>query len=164
MDEQRGTEGRLLRGRKASPGLADQISQALLDVEVDVLELGLEDEAAGRDLGLDLHQATQDRIPLGFGEHADRAAPRVGNAPAEEICLRHGGERPVELRPPHPDRGARDGGQRSVRLPAGLDEQDLRVRVFAQAGSEDAPCGSGADDDVAEVGVDGPVQAGDDGR
>ena len=46
------------------PGLADQIGQALLDVEVDVLELGRELERAGRDRGLDLLQPAQDRVAL----------------------------------------------------------------------------------------------------
>ena len=41
-------------GVQAPARLADQVGQPLLDVEVDVLELGRELERAGRDLGLDL--------------------------------------------------------------------------------------------------------------
>ena len=81
---------------------------------------------------------------------ADRAAARVGDAPAEEICLRHRGERPVELRPPQADRGARDGGQRRVRLPAGLDEQDPAVGIRAQAIGNDTTSRARADDDIVE--------------
>ena len=47
------------------PGLADQLGQARLDVEVDVLELGRERELAGLDLAADLLEPAQDRVALG---------------------------------------------------------------------------------------------------
>ena len=81
---------------------------------------------------------------------ADCATARIGDAPAEKVRLRHGGERPVELRPPHPDRGARDAGKDRVRLPAGLDEQNPAVGIRAQAIGNDTTSRPRANDDVVE--------------
>ena len=48
------------RGVQAAAGRADDVGQPLLDVEMDVLELGRELELAALDLGLDLGEATLD--------------------------------------------------------------------------------------------------------
>ena len=54
------------RARRVQPpaGRADQVGQALLDVEMDVFQLGRKDEFAALDLGLDLGQPGLDRLAV----------------------------------------------------------------------------------------------------
>ena len=58
------------RGVQALAGLADALGQPRLDVHVDVLERGVEDEGSGLDLGADRRQAIADRRLVGRGEDA----------------------------------------------------------------------------------------------
>ena len=71
-----------------APGLADQIGQPLLDVEMDVLELGRELERAGRDRGLDLVKSAQDRGALGLGDDAGRGQHPGMRPRAREVVSR----------------------------------------------------------------------------
>ena len=66
------------RGVQAASGLAHELGQPRLDVEMDVLKLGREGEAAGLDLGTDPGEPVLDRRHLLGPEHAHRPQhPRV---------------------------------------------------------------------------------------
>ena len=59
-------------GVQALAGVADQLGQPLLDVEVHVLEVDRPGERAGADLGEDLRHAALDVGEVLGGQHADR--------------------------------------------------------------------------------------------